>query len=136
LNRIPPPQKSTDQPNKPAASPATESQTAVRLPSELTKFLPTVISPAKFPDESFMESVSETDYLLPRLAMLAALCQVLFLFYILFFDARSLRRQIMIAWRSVNIADGKRFPVLPIAWITIARAACCPQQRRFRGGNA
>ena len=49
------------------------------------------------------------------LSVPAEACQVLFLFRILFFDARSLRPQIMIAWRAVTIAEGKRFPALPIA---------------------
>src|SRR5260370_29299567 len=50
------------------------------------------------------------------LSVPAEACQVLFLFRILFFDARSLPPKIMIAWRTVTIAEGKRFPALPIAW--------------------
>ncbi len=39
------------------------------------------------------------------LSVLAEPCQVLFLFYNLFFDARSLRPQIMIAWRAETLKE-------------------------------
>jgi hypothetical protein len=45
-----------------------------------------------------MQSVSETGYLLTPLSVLAEACQVFFLIVIFFFDARSLRDQIMIGW--------------------------------------
>jgi hypothetical protein len=58
----------------------TESQTAVRLPSEPLKFPLSVTSPARTPVTPFMESVSETGCLLLPLSMLPEACQVLFIF--------------------------------------------------------
>ena len=64
-----------------------------------------------------------------RLSAPAPSCQALFLIAIWFFDGRSLRIQIMIAWAPrANFIKGKRFPALPIAErITFASVTLAPE---------
>jgi hypothetical protein len=86
------------------------------------------------------EAVYATDFrnrlLAIRLSVLAEPCQVLFLFCILFFDVRSLRPQIVIAWRAGTIAEGKRFPALPLHGHDRSRSVTLVAETIFAEENA
>jgi hypothetical protein len=107
LNRISPPKAPINEQTLDFAG--DEISNSSLPPGEPLKIPAARHSTSKNADEAVHAIGFRNRLLAIRLSVLAEPCQVLFLFCIFFFDARSLHPQIMIAWRAVTI--GKRFPI-------------------------